>query len=298
VFILTKQSLDDRKQVLSRALEIGAMDDSMIKEFNGCQQKYEYVYEIGLFSPVGEAALFSGDLIHPAVPLILCGVEVNWDDLWYKHMEKMTMHGNLVVKYPLELAKRAAHTMASYTETSLSYMAQDWNIKPEWLVLDESRSMLSKPDLIAELLEDYEGELGVVKTIVYDHKVNFRAGVQIPIFSRQIVGQILTTGAKGAKIVKCVCAYKKRTDNYEVDVTIQDYDIPVDILARVERDWGMSVRDRDNIRGYTGPGYRQEYGHCYEYNRECHFMGLCAAGSFADPHSYKKINPFGYLLEE
>lgn len=278
------QTREQKEEILKKALEIGAMDYSMISMYDDCKQLYKYVYEDGYFNPVGEKALFSKNLVHKAMYIAMTSSGIHWAPLWDAHIVDCTKNKIMGISLSLELAKEVYSRLHSRLIAHGITEAQ-----PEELFLSTDPPILSKPDLV---FVNGRGE-----KVVLDYKLNFRTGVRYPMFMRQFIGQMITTGAVRVLVAKTVINARVREEP-QIDVGITDQLITLDHVERVKREWGEQIKDRDARR--ESNKWPQNDHNCFKFNTPCHFLAVCEAGANARGYTSKlkkKDNRFDYLLD-
>lgn len=259
------------------------VDYTQLSLFSFCPRKYWYIYKQCLEQSMGNAPIFSSELVHPAIAAWYLKEEPNWGKMWEKYTAKAPKPDDEF--YSLDRAK-AIH--AGYITQFASDMVEYTVITAEEVMrrgLDFAK-WLSKPDVV--LLENLSHD-----HVVLDIKTSkWGVGSELLPFDRQFLGQARVTKAKW--MIKCHVYMTKKGN----EITRSARMVSPDLLDEWEEELEQQCRYLEMCEA-NGVWPKQAPGSCYAFNRLCEFAGLCEMGGLKDQAiaNWKKVNPFEYLEE-
>lgn len=248
---------------------------TQLETYEDCPRRYQYIYRHHLEKRVGIAALWSRELLHPAMAaLYRTGYPVDTQALWDQFVEQ----------YQLEALQGPPYTFAMLEECVLQYAERFYTADCEQYAPLPSEQMrflnlrhkdhellyLSVPDVV--LVERTTGEAAVL-----DFKASKRISpLLVSPFNRQFLGQALAVGAQ--KILVTVFELDQtKTGKPKVAVTRHELVVQEDLAEEWVAELGATVA-RIATADETGVWPKSAPKACYSYAERCPYALLCEAG--------------------
>jgi hypothetical protein len=259
------------------------LDYTQLSLFTFCPRKYWYIYRQCLEHKVGNAAIFSSELIHPAITGWYVGKEPDWDSLWQVYSDKVANVQDDF--YTLDRAKDIyTKYVHDYQDDLEKYTLISTEVSASIPIGNVGDRFISKPDLVL-IDKDIPG-IGVL-----DIKTSkWPIGADLVPFDRQFLGQVKLTGATW--MMKGHAQILKR----EIRLTRSFQLVTPDLLDEWEEEVCLTYRYME-ICEVMNIWPKHSPGSCSAFNQKCEFMDLCGTGKLMDNiiKSWPKVDPFAYL---
>jgi hypothetical protein len=284
----------DLKGIKQRLEELGVVlpeieaDYTQLSLFTMCPMKYWYIYRMGMEDKVGDAALFSSALLHPAISAWHLGEELKWDE-WFKAFVESAKFPDMQI-HTLEMAKLVYGTyVKQYASDRDEYEVVVSEVAAS-VPLDEDR-WVSKPDVVLRRKSD--GLIGVD-----DLKASgWQIGQELLPFDRQFLGQVKLVGAQWMRKTHVYLMKPLKTrPGPRCEITRSEHRVSEELLREWEQEIEMQMLWM-KLCEVTGVWPKHSPGACTAFMKHCEFEKVCMAGKLRGKlvEGAEKVDARAYL---